>query len=116
MVTSVTAMANAAPLPVAQGDAGGPALSDLAQRALTGLGQMHSDFAASAQAMQAQTAAPAGSPASAGSDLSLVQHMQAVQDSYRTAIQVQHQIMQFSMATSISQSLGNNLNSFLKGA
>lgn len=113
MVTSVTAMANAATFPPAQQGARQPTLSDLAQRALSGLEHLHTEFGASARALEAQTASPV---TPADSNLTLVQQMQSVQEGYRTALQVQHQIMQFSMATSISQSLGNNLNSFLKGA
>ncbi|MDO5621575.1 MAG: hypothetical protein Q4G24_08915 [Paracoccus sp. (in: a-proteobacteria)] len=111
MVTSVTAMGNAA-APALQSGTEQPMLSDLAQHALKGLGKMHMDFAASAQTIQTQVAPPAG----AGPATDMAQQVRALQDSYHTALQVQHQIMQFSMATSISQTLGNNLNSFLKGA
>ena len=65
---------------------------------------------ARARAVETQMAAPV----SAGADIS--QQLQAAQEAMQVALQLQGQIIQFSMATSISSSLGNNLNSFLKGA
>ncbi|WBU57179.1 hypothetical protein [Paracoccus sediminicola] len=111
MVTAVNAVAT----PAAATPAQDPVLSDLAQATLERLGNMHSNFNESAVAMRSQTeAAPATGVASGQGD-DLARSVQAAADAFRTASQVQSQIVQFSMATSISQSLGNNLNSFLKG-
>lgn len=111
MVTAVTQMTGSA-VAAAQGQGAGPGpqLSDLARRALDGLGEMSNAYAASSHAVETQMARPVPP----GADVTA--QIQAAQDSMRIAIQVQQQVLQFSMATSISSSLGNNLNSFLKGA
>lgn len=115
MVTAVTAFTNAA------GSATGtattsqePVLSDMAQATLERLGQMHTEFSQSAGALESH-ASPAVQPSAGNEADNLTRAMESFGDSFRTAAQIQSQIVQFSMATSISQSLGNNLNSFLKG-
>ncbi|ARJ70446.1 hypothetical protein B0A89_13170 [Paracoccus contaminans] len=111
MVTAVTQMTGSAVAAASgQGAEGGPQLSELARRALDGLGEMSDAYAASSRAVEAQMSRPIP----AGADITA--QIQAAQDSMRIAMQVQQQVLQFSMATSISSSLGNNLNSFLKGA
>ena len=116
MVTAVTATAisstaGSAAGAAGTGSAGGPQLSDLARQALDGLGRMQQDFSIAPTALRGGTpSAPAtGSEALSAS-------MDAMRASVDAALRVQGQIVQFSMATSISQSLGNNLNSFLKGS
>lgn len=117
MVTAVTGIANSASSTVGMHDhAQAPVLSDLAQATLDRLGQMHADFTQSANAVDGRaqnTLARSGTPATESTDL--IQSLESVSEAFRTATVVQSQIVQFSMATSISQSLGNNLNSFLKG-
>ena len=112
MVTAVTALGADAlsAVPAQPVPAPAPQLSDIATEALQGLGRMHASFQAGTRAVETQMAAPV----SAGADIS--QQLQAAQEAMQVALQLQGQIIQFSMATSISSSLGNNLNSFLKGA
>lgn len=113
MVTAVTQMtgSNVAAASGAQTPgAEPPQLSDLAQRALDGLGRMSDAYAAGNRAVEAQMSRPVSPSAD------VTAQIQAAQDNMRVAMQVQQQVLQFSMATSISSSLGNNLNSFLKGA
>ncbi|SMO45621.1 hypothetical protein [Paracoccus laeviglucosivorans] len=111
MVTAVTGFANAAAGQASPAQQE-PVLSELAQAALDRLGQMHSDFTHSAGAVmdRANVAPPTGN----GPD-DLARSLASVSEAFQTTALVQSQIVQFSMATSISQSLGNNLNSFLKG-
>lgn len=112
MVTAVTQMTGQAVAATGTQGPGqqGPQLSEMAQRALEGLGRMSDSYAAGGRALQAQLSRPAPAPADFGAQV------QASQENLRIALQVQQQVLQFSMATSISSSLGNNLNSFLKGA
>ncbi|AGT08883.1 BAR domain-containing protein [Paracoccus aminophilus] len=109
MVTAVTAVANSAATTTTPTEQM-PALSDMAQATLDRLGEMHADFAQNSAALKAQSA----EVPKPGEDLAT--QLQSFSEAFRTAALVQSQIVQFSMATSISQSLGNNLNSFLKGA
>lgn len=115
MVTAVTQMAGSTVAAAGLGGAGAigqaaPQLSELAQRALEGLGRMSDSYAAGSRSVESQLSRPVGPL----DDLSA--QMQAAQDNMRVSLEVQQQVLQFSMATSISSSLGNNLNSFLKGA
>lgn len=112
MVTAVTQMTGQAVAATGTQGPGqqGPQLSEMAQRALDGLGRMSDAYAAGNRAVEAQMSRPV----QPGSDVTA--QIQAAQDNMRVAMQVQQQVLQFSMATSISSSLGNNLNSFLKGA
>ena len=113
MVTAVTALGADALAAVQPSSLPAPApqLSDLASQALQGLGRMHANFEAGARAVETQLSSTP--PVGTGSDIAM--QIQASQEAMQVALKLQGQIMQFSMATSISSSLGNNLNSFLKG-
>ena len=113
MVTAVTQMTSSTVAVIgAPGSGAGapPQLSELAQRALEGIGRMSDAYAAGNRAMEGQMSRPVAP----GGEVAA--QVQIAQDNMRVAMQVQQQVLQFSMATSISSSLGNNLNSFLKGA
>lgn len=113
MVTAVNAVANSASSAVVSQEAiQQPALSDAAQATLDRLGQMHTDYNSSMDSMKTQESAKVR-PSDSGDSLerAVTIYSQSVQDS----LAVQRQLVNFSMATAISQSLGNNLNSFLKG-
>lgn len=115
MVTAVTLASGSAVSGTGMSPASTPQLSDLARQALDGIGRMQQDYGASNAAMNrpVNTASANGVPGSETS--ALTASMDAMRASTEAALKVQGQIVQFSMATSISSSLGNNLNSFLKG-
>lgn len=120
MVTAVTVtgFANSA-VASAQAQPAPPVLSELAQATLDRLGRMHSAFADSQDAVSRRALDPgpgAGAATAAGGGADLAGSVASVSAAFRDAARLQAQIVQFSMATSISQSLGNNLNSFLKGS
>lgn len=110
MVTAVTGLGNSAGAATMPQMPQEPVLSEMAQATLERLGRMHSEFSESAGAVLNRAA-----PVQAAESGDLARSMQSVSEAFQTATRVQSQIVQFSMATSISQSLGNNLNSFLKG-
>ena len=117
MVTAVTALGAealsfAAPATGVGAGPAAPQLSNLAREALDGLSRMHAEFDAGTRVMESQ--ASRTTPLQAGSDLAA--QLQASREAAQAALKVQGQILQFTMATSISSTLGNNLNSFLKGA
>lgn len=95
--------------------AASPQLSDFARTALDSISRMQQDYGASTAAMNRPTPAPAVAGAPGSETSNLVAAMDSMRASTDAALKVQGQIVQFSMATSISSSLGNNLNSFLKG-
>lgn len=114
MVTAVTDLSAASAALASPATRTQPQLSDFAQRALDGLGQMHADYQAGSASIRAGLEKPVAVTGSGPE--ALVQQIEAMQSNSRVAIQVQSQIVQFTLATSVSSSLGNNLNSFLKGA
>lgn len=115
MTTAVVTVGNTLPGEIATHQASQPALSEVAEAALSRLGEMHRDFAASAAKLNgAGGARPAIAPG-ASETQALTSSVQAMSESFKSSMQVQNQIVQFSMAASISQTLGNQLNSFLKG-
>ncbi|GLS81606.1 hypothetical protein [Paracoccus marinus] len=114
MVTAVTDLSAASAALAQPATQNQPQLSDFAQRALDGLGQMHSDYQSGSMAIRQEMDRPVAITGSGPEMLS--QQIEAMRSQSRMAIQVQQQIVQFTLATSVSSSLGNNLNSFLKGA
>lgn len=92
-----------------------PQLSDFAQSALDSIGRMQQDYGASTAAMNRPTPAPTATGTPGSETSNMIAAMDSMRASTDAALKVQGQIVQFSMATSISSSLGNNLNSFLKG-
>lgn len=115
MVTAVTAITSA---DVAKVSAEAPAqLSDVTQNALSNLGQMQTDFTQSMEAIgtnidKVDTATQAQSgPVSDNFNTDLAELSRMMEASTN----VQLQLLQFTMATSLSSSTGRNLNTFLKG-
>ncbi|TWI35143.1 hypothetical protein [Paracoccus sulfuroxidans] len=118
MVTAVTGFANTAASFAVGSDVQQaqqptePALSDMAQSVLDSVSRLHNDFEAGMQNIQVEKK-PVHTP---NENPELKQMFDEAVQQMGANLHMQAQLVQFSMATSISQSLGNNLNSFLKGS
>ncbi|MFV0386002.1 hypothetical protein [Paracoccus sp. (in: a-proteobacteria)] len=118
MVTAVTAFANSnavelgANVVPAQEPQEQPNLSDFAQATLDRLSAMHESYAAS---MAEVNTSLATRPQPAREVDQLAAAMNAAAESNRVAMQLQAQVVHFQMASSISNTLSSQLNSFLKG-
>lgn len=117
MTTAVVTVGSSLPTELMPQDlnAAKPAISEVADAALSRLGQMHQDFSQSAARLMGENTGGVPPTAGASDAQQLANSVQAMSESFRSSMQVQSQIVQFSMAASISQTLGNQLNSFLKG-
>lgn len=86
-------------------------LSEFAKSTLSKMGEMQSTFSETMNKAELH-AMPNQDPAKSGGiadDLNRTAEVMAI------TTQVQTQLLQFSMATSISSNMGRNLNTFLKG-
>lgn len=101
MVTAVTLTPPAMPETGAQPGM----LSDLAQEALSGIGKMQTEYSEGMRAAQVPIAQSSDMGTMAAD---LARQMQA-------SVRVQAHLAQFMMTSSVSSTMGNNLNTFLKG-
>lgn len=119
MVTAVTGFSNTAASfmttnEVSQAQqAQEPALSDMAQSLLNSVSKLHDGFQAGMDNLSPQGKRVLEDQTKEA-DMQALFHETV--ESLGVAIVMQQQLVQFSMATSMSQSFGNNLNSFLKGS
>ncbi|MBK4214325.1 hypothetical protein JJJ17_00150 [Paracoccus caeni] len=117
MVTAVVAVGDADPaakLQTLNFDASetSPELSNMAQAALARITEMDSGYRASAAKLEALDPS---NFALNRTGSSLASSINQVSETFRVALEVQTQITQFSMVSSLSQSLSTQLNSFLRG-
>ena len=105
--------------PAGRAGHGAPVLTEVAQSALQGLERFQGKFAADiALAEQPQTGVAAMRDAGAGTDVAPNQAMDQARmlvEQMQQTTKVQMQLVQFVTASSISSSLGRNLNMFLRG-
>ncbi|GLK65363.1 hypothetical protein F8A10_16735 [Paracoccus kondratievae] len=117
MVTAVIAVGDADPAAKLQSvnlDASeaAPEMSNIAQAALARITEMDSGYRASAAKLEALDSKHF---ALNGTGSSLASSINQVSETFRVALEVQTQITQFSMVSSLSQTLSTQLNSFLRG-
>lgn len=86
-------------------------MSDLAKSTLSSLGDMQTDFTEIMEKADVTAMQPSDPSQAEGMEGSLNRTAEMMQ----ITSQVQAQLLQFSMATSISSNMGRNLNTFLKG-
>lgn len=115
MVTAVVAVGDADPAESLQKLSPGteaPELSSMAQAALARITEMDNGYKASAAKLDSLDHRSFG-PTSESSRLA--SSINQVSETFRVALEVQTQITQFSMVSSMSQTLSTQLNTFLRG-
>ncbi len=130
MVTFVSQVpATVGPAAPASAVGGAVDLTDVARQALSRISTMQSDLNATMQQMDGLTASPRSGAATAARPVdapgqiaetspsagTMDQSLDRTAEMMALTSQVQAQLLQFSMATSVSSNMGRNLNTFLKG-